>query len=305
MNLNQKYFRNIVGSFLFLLVFNCSNAQKVISGIISTEFGTPIENIVVSISGSLDAIVSTDENGYYEFTVAEGGNYTITPCYNADPLNGVSTFDKVLISNYLYSQGPLGSPYNRISADVDQNDSISASDTLVMQQLITQTITSFPNSKSWRFIEASFIFPDPFNPFSSAFPEEGIADDLTNDTTISFIGLKIGDVNYSSINQLSISLDDLSNGCVFDIVNNDFIIENHVEIKAFPNPFGNNFTVNLGKEYGQTDIEIYTSSGIKITNNVYYNTENITVDLPNELTGIYFVKIIIADGAKWISMIKA
>lgn len=41
--------------------------------------GSPLENVIVTLSGSKDDVDTTDSNGNYSFTVFSGGNYTVTP----------------------------------------------------------------------------------------------------------------------------------------------------------------------------------------------------------------------------------
>jgi len=87
-------------------------------------------------------------------------------------------------------------------------------------------------------------------------------------------------------------------------VSNHFLSELG-NIKVFPNPFESEFNLDLGKVYTNATIEVYSSSGIQLTNNNYQNSKVIKLNLEKELAGIYFVKVIIADQARWVSVVKA
>jgi len=297
MKLNKYFLLSNLFAFCF---FTFSHAQNIISGTITSVIGLPIENVVVSLSGSLEETVLSDENGYYEFSVQPGGNYVIKPCYDAGPINGVSNFDKQLISNHIDGQQELETPYKVIAADINNDNSIDSIDTNVIDELILGSIVDFPNNKSWRFIDKSFNFLDPLSPLSTVFPEEGIVNDLGNDIIIDFFGVKIGDVNLNS----NISLVAISDGCSSGLVNNDDIFDRQFDVKVFPNPFENKFTISLDKEYSQISLEVYSSAGLQCVNKNYFNTDSITLELSNGQSGVYFVKLISSDITKWISIVK-
>ncbi len=58
--------------------FTAVTATQTISGNI-TKSGVNLQGVTVSLSGSESATTNTDTNGNYSFTVATGGNYTVTP----------------------------------------------------------------------------------------------------------------------------------------------------------------------------------------------------------------------------------
>ena len=115
-------------------------------------------------------------------------------------MNGVSTFDIALIQSVILGLSTFDSPYKYIAADVNNSGNISTFDILLMQKNILGLDNGFPNNSSWRFVDASYIFPDPINPwFGGPFPE---AIDLTavdsDEIDLNFVAVKIGDVNLSS-----------------------------------------------------------------------------------------------------------
>lgn len=130
-----------------------------------------------------------------------GSSYTITPTNNHNPLNGVSTYDIVLMARHLLGTEVFNSPYKVISADVDHNNALSVNDLIQTYRLILGITTEFPSNDSWRFVRGDYVFPNPNFPFTPSFPES-IVEDNVQDTlpvNLTFKAVKIGDVNGSAI----------------------------------------------------------------------------------------------------------
>jgi hypothetical protein len=65
--------------------------------------------------------------------------------------------------------------------------------------VVLRVDTEFKNNTSWRFIKKDFQFPNPENPFETAFPEVYNINNLDADMmTADFIAIKVGDVNSSA-----------------------------------------------------------------------------------------------------------
>lgn len=180
----------------------CQNQNAgTIAGKMTRENGDPVAQKLVGLSGGLSIAVHTDVDGTFAFpNLPLGQNYTLTPSYNTKPLNGVTTFDLVLIRRHILGVEYLGSPYKVIAADVNKSNSVTTFDLVELQKLILNVTTSFPNNnKSWRFVPADYVFPDPKNPFQPPFPEvitiQNLEVSLWNKN---FISIKVGDVNNSA-----------------------------------------------------------------------------------------------------------
>ena len=219
-----KYHMNNYLKFSFLVtlffIANLVNAQVTIGGSISTEDGQQIENVPVYLGGDGDEVTLTNSAGEYDFVVNEGGNYTITPYSNADPVNGVSTFDAVLIVQHILGTNLLDSPYKLIAGDIDNSQDVAWPDTVDLREVILNISADFPNNTSWRFVDEAFVFPDPTNPWLTAFPESINVNNSSMDlSNLNFIGIKVGDVNLSAIPELTFDPCDIScghiNGKVF------------------------------------------------------------------------------------------
>ncbi len=178
----------------------CPVPSGKIAGWIITETGSPVQLTELELSGDMESNLTIGANGYYEFTdVPFGGNYTITPKKDVFPANGVSTFDMVFIRRHILNIQPLNSPYKMIAADINKSGTVTAFDLVLLNKLILQIDTEFTNNTSWRFIDATFVFPNPANPFFTPFPEYRSFVNLSQDELgAEFIGVKIGDVNGSA-----------------------------------------------------------------------------------------------------------
>jgi len=150
-----------------------------------------------------------------------GGQYTIKPENNINPLNGVSTLDLVAIQQHILGLERLDSPYKLIAADVDQSGTITALDIIQLRKLILGIYEEFPNNNSWRLIDGAYNFLDPVNPFAFEFPEEYAIRELVSDMNVDFVGVKIGDVNNTvKANANDVNIESRSNDSVELMISN-------------------------------------------------------------------------------------
>ncbi len=126
-----------------------------------------------------------------------GAVYSITPSKDTNYLNGVTTYDLALIQKHILGLQLLDSPYKIIAADANQDGQVTSYDIVILRKLILGYTDKLPHDKSWRFMPSEYVFPDPLNPFQPAFPER--IDEPGNPYYYyNFIGVKIGDVDYSA-----------------------------------------------------------------------------------------------------------
>ena len=190
----------------FVVVENpCGDCQgpPLVGGMVTTPELEPMNGVLLTLNGTMEQDTTTFAEGEYEFRVEYGGDYTLTPGKDSLPLNGVTTFDLVLISQHILGVQPLDSPYKIIAADANQSNSVTTADVLLLRKIILQIETNFPGGETWRFVEKAYSFPEPLNPFSEEFPEIINLNNLTSDELeADFIGIKLGDVNGSANPQL-------------------------------------------------------------------------------------------------------
>ncbi len=126
----------------------------------------------------------------------------VYPSKDDNPLNGVTTYDLVLISKHILGLELLDSPYKLIAADANKSGSITTFDIVELRKLILG-IYGTPTAPwiypSYRFVDKSFSFPNPLNPFQTAFPEYVRVTVPPLGAVAAFKGVKIGDVNNNAI----------------------------------------------------------------------------------------------------------
>ncbi|PHN07043.1 T9SS type A sorting domain-containing protein, partial [Flavilitoribacter nigricans] len=180
---------------------SCADSEAAsIAGFIETEEAAPVENVMVELSGNQFQTMQTKFDGHYLFEGMETGfDYTITPEHDIFPLNGVTTFDLILISKHVLGIQPVDSPYKRIAADINRDGRITVMDAVALRKLILNIDLKFKSNTSWRFIPADYVFPNPENPWQEEFPELINVNNLqTSLADEDFIAVKIGDLNLSA-----------------------------------------------------------------------------------------------------------
>ncbi len=182
----------------------CANMTADIEGVVTTESGTPIVDVDLSLK-------LLDEDAY-GFTTSLEGDYYFTDLYSCQVeelglekndviTNGVTTVDLILIQQHILGIRPLPTPYKIIAADIDGNDFVSTVDLVFLRRAILGIDSSFPNgNSSWRFVLADHEFVNPENPFAGDFPEYlDFSTIPSGQVAANFIGVKVGDVNESAV----------------------------------------------------------------------------------------------------------
>lgn len=192
---------------LALLLSNVSDAQPSQALGSSDEDGCYLDEVTVYIEPAplptppeplCQQELNTTCTTYSACVCPTHTDYKVRPVKNNDPLNGVSTFDLVLINKHILGLEALNSPYKIIGADADKSGGVTPFDLAVLRQLILGLISVLPNGNtSWRFIPLAHTFSNPANPFSSPFPES-ITDELPI-TDADFVAVKVGDVNNNTV----------------------------------------------------------------------------------------------------------
>ncbi len=173
-----------------------------IAGGVLTEDGQEVENVMIMVSGNNPDMQYTELDGSFMFDNLElGVDYSVVAQLDESLLNGVTTFDLILMSKHILGTAPLSSPYKLIAADVDRSGHISTLDIIKLRKLILNIDDELPNNNtSWRFIDAAYEFPDPTNPFLGYFPEFFNINNLNGpEMHADFIAIKVGDVNGSAV----------------------------------------------------------------------------------------------------------
>jgi len=249
-----------------------------VGGKLETEMTEGVEEATVEIEGTSSFTPSytfydlSDGNGVYQVmnNVPIDADFTIVPEKNDNPLNGVTTYDLALISQHILGMQPMDSPYKIIAADANKSGSVTTFDIVEIRKLILGIYTDLPNNDSWRFVDHSFVFPNPNNPFETVFRESiSVADAISSFMHEDFMGVKIGDVNYSAVANATMQAEERTAGtAIFDL--EDRVVK---EGEAFDVTFksaqalkGFQFTATLNglKAVGTVDAENVTEGNFNL-----------------------------------------
>lgn len=171
-----------------------------VAGIVAKESTDAVQDVEVQVSGQDLMSAMTDEAGRYSIEgLMEGFDYTLFAHKDEGPLNGVSTFDLVLMSKHILGTQPLSSPYQLIAADVNNSGTVTSMDAISLRRLILNIDVKLTNNTSWRFIPTAHQFPNPSNPWMLPFPEVLNINNLQGAlANRGFVAIKIGDINGNS-----------------------------------------------------------------------------------------------------------
>ncbi|MBL7795961.1 MAG: T9SS type A sorting domain-containing protein [Saprospiraceae bacterium] len=234
-----------------------AGSNATVAGVLKTEAndglaGAHIELVATLPNGQppYSLVSNTDNNGLYGFSnsVPMHSNYTLTPTKDNDPLNGVSTFDLVLINKHILGLEPLGSPYKMIAADANGSRSITTFDIVELRKLILGIYQELPANASWRFVDKKYAFPNASNPFQEIFPETvSTADVQSSQFADDFVAVKVGDVNGNVTANLQSSEDRTSGTMYFDIADRTVKAgeEFTVQVQAADRPAAYQFTMDM------------------------------------------------------------
>ncbi|MEO0732136.1 MAG: hypothetical protein AAFZ52_04840, partial [Bacteroidota bacterium] len=171
-----------------------------IQGLITTEFGTAIGRVAVTIDELTEQqLANTDSEGQFRFENLDlGQDYTLNAGRD-DYINhsqGVSTFDLVLITRFILGLDEEMSSYQRVASDANRDRTISVQDIISIRRLILGLDDAYRNNTAYRFFDARFTFPVPEDPWATTFPEVVNINNLPgNYFEADFIGVMVGDAD--------------------------------------------------------------------------------------------------------------
>ncbi|MBL7827512.1 MAG: T9SS type A sorting domain-containing protein [Saprospiraceae bacterium] len=180
---------------------NCPGENTLV--VCSLQGDCGVEEIQMMVSGTDSAglpytYFSINDQGCQKFDIQPGSNIEIMPAKDDNPLNGVTTYDIVLIGKQIMGFDTFSSPYQWVAADINGDLVINSQDTMDLRKLITGIYFELPNNTSWRFIPKDYVFPWP-NPLSQPYPQSISYADFSGPDTARFVAVKIGDVNGTAV----------------------------------------------------------------------------------------------------------
>jgi hypothetical protein len=132
-----------------------------------------------------------------------GGTYNVNvrPIKTDLAVNGVTSFDLLLISKHILGIQPFTNIYQYMAADVNNSGTVTTIDIVEIRKVILGINDSFALVPAWRFVKPvanTTLVPGP-----STFDQQYslLFNNLQNDTTINnlnFIAIKSGDIDHSA-----------------------------------------------------------------------------------------------------------
>lgn len=178
----------------------CPDGYTQITGTVTTENGREVQGMETHLEGSEYGIMHTDVLGSFAYPeVVMHHHYELFAKSDEDYRNGVSTLDLVKIQRHILGLEPLTSPYQMIAADVTHDDHITSMDLLDLRKLILHIDDEFPSNSSWRGIPTDVDFTGLDNPWITPFKDEVKIYNLSEEQTVNFVGVKIGDVDNTAL----------------------------------------------------------------------------------------------------------
>jgi subtilisin-like proprotein convertase family protein len=264
-----------------------NNSNKTIAGVLATETAQGLEEGNVQLNGTnpvlppISMFQTSTQTGHYQFSQVMPilSNYTVTPEKDDNHLNGVTTFDLLLMSKHILGISPLATPYKMIAADVNKSGSITTFDIVELRKLVLGIYNELPNNTSWRFVDKSFVFADQSNPFATQFPEfKTVASIQTDAMNDDFVAVKIGDVSGDATANNLMTSDDRTTGTLMFDVEDRFVKTGEtftVNFKATEKVLGYQFTMkhnNLevvdlvpGKKMSKENFAVFAAENILTT----------------------------------------
>ncbi|MBK6904250.1 MAG: hypothetical protein IPH04_15990 [Saprospirales bacterium] len=130
-----------------------------------------MNNTVVNLTGAGAGSDMTDVAGNYLIIIPNTtGNFILKPVKNTNKLNGLSSADVTAIQQHVANNTLLPAPFKRIAADVNKSNSINTTDATLINQALLGNPSALNQITSWRFVPASYTFPNPNVPWG--FPEQ-------------------------------------------------------------------------------------------------------------------------------------
>ena len=144
---------------------------------LKTYYENPLDSVLITVDAPAFDTAFYAAGSYSLASVAalQNTTYTINATKTGLALDGISTYDLVLISRHILGLEALAPPWKILAADINCNGSLTTFDIVIARRLILGIDTSLPCNK-WRFVAEPLIT-------------------TANGACLNFRGLKIGELN--------------------------------------------------------------------------------------------------------------
>ncbi|MEM0994173.1 MAG: carboxypeptidase regulatory-like domain-containing protein [Bacteroidota bacterium] len=149
-------------------------------------------------NGTSLATTLTDENGDFSYTdLAAGATYQVRVEKADAILNGLSTFDLVLMNNHILGVRLIENPFILYAADLNASASLSVYDLILLRRIILG-IDSEVSIPVWQFFSRDANAADLNDP--ATIQTQRFENLTTSIETADFIGYKSADINFTATN---------------------------------------------------------------------------------------------------------
>ncbi|MBK7871411.1 MAG: hypothetical protein IPJ74_12420 [Saprospiraceae bacterium] len=172
-----------------------------ISGSVHTEGNYGLKDVNIMLVSNDSAFLLTEQSGSYRFdSIPMLADYKVVPSLNSNTREGISLVDLILLQKHVLGIELIRSPYRLIAADINRDGRIDNDDVIELRNVLIGVQSEFTANNSWRFVDASYFFPNPLDPWQEEFPEYiSIARMNNAENYGDFVAIKIGDINGSVV----------------------------------------------------------------------------------------------------------
>jgi len=225
-----------------------------ISGRIINPLNTTIPNVTLTDSVKVKGIATqkmTVNGSYSTFFYGKYPHvFRLSKNNDINKLNGITVADISLIQAHIQNKTPFDSPYKIVAADVNNSGTVDILDMIAIKRLLLGIDTAFKGNRKWAFVDSNYSFSNPQNPFPfrDSFAFNTIS---ANNNNQSFVGVKLGDVNYDwnaailGTNNPSLPIH-LFYKSEFDYQNNEIHIP--IRIRNYRDILGMQFTLSFNPD---------------------------------------------------------
>lgn len=177
-----------------------------VQGAIRTHWDAPVANATVTIGltppldGQSSLEFTTDNNGQFMFPeIPAETNCVITPEKDINPNNGLSAIGLFAAQRFILTLPipQISSPFQVMAGDANCNGQLTTFDLYLIQKVQVGIETEFSDCPSWVFVPTeespNFQLASVYYP-NYPFPNSTSVDNLREDFSTEFIGVKVGDI---------------------------------------------------------------------------------------------------------------
>ena len=174
-----------------------------VGGTIASTQGGPLAGVEVSLQGGAGMQTVTDAQGQFLFQGLEPDkDYLLSAEKKDKPLQGVSTYDLLLIQKHLLGIKTLQSAHHQLAADVNMSGGITISDIVLLRKWILAPKPDVSPLKAWRFLNPAVPMSPTFNPGAPDLEKILIKAKQGDILGADLTALKVGDISGDAFNTL-------------------------------------------------------------------------------------------------------